>query len=133
MKLRVRRLRSPTFLELRRKARSRIRSELAHRAHVRAYPGAYDLGTRLLADGPAPIPERRTPEGTALGLVEDHGRTPAGIRAALARIAPETYEAIEPGTGVTYQARAFDGPFWDRARGHLRMWLDEDTGTIDPA
>lgn len=82
---------------------------------------------------PPPAPDRRTPQGVALGLVADHGATVPGLRAALTRITREEYEAHDPTTGGIYTAIAFDGPFWDRVRSELEEWLVEDTGSSVPA
>lgn len=126
MKLRRRRLRSPSLRRAQRAELAAIASQEAHGRHVAAYPGVYDTVTRMLAAGP-PRRDRRSSHGTALGLVVDHGSTRFGLRAALARVAPLSYTAIDGG-GDPYTATAFEGSFWDSVRAHLRRWLEEDAG-----
>ena len=125
MKLRIRRLRSPTLDTARRRERAELASQEAHRRHVAAYPGAYDSATIILASF-SQGPDRSSPEGTALGLVADHGATRVGLRAALAQVAVDHYQAGDPMTGMTYTAIAFESLFWDRVRAALETWLRED-------
>ncbi len=126
MRLRRRRLRSPGLRTALTRERADTASHEAHRRHVAAYPGAYDSVTIALASGPLTGPDRRTPQGVALGLVGDHGATRAGLRAGLAQVAVDHYQAQDPTTGGTYTATAFEGPFWDRVRDELETWLRED-------
>lgn len=128
-------LRGNTLGALTRTIFNRAAEQRRHLAHLNAYPGAYDLGTKALAYSDA-LGRYRQPSDVvlvyvgacedAIKLLDEHGFTRDGARVALARVELLLlpYEARNP-DGSTYLAQPSSPAYFERMRDTLRTILDE--------